>query len=243
MKRKALLVCFSILNLNQPCAALEKEVTLIDPLGHATNLAIDSSDKFFDVIENLEKYYAYSVSEESDGLTTGQSVELKMEVTNRTVMIRAQQIGRDYFRKVTSEEKKDIEYIITHMAYDDLKALWDIRTKMKQAGERIDHLHPLKFLETICTSEKTIAGVKGIYDRILLGQWVWEEFVDGCCNTLKEEHAKNNILPYLSDFAKKIKVDLKYLSPLAEKGKWSDFVKTIVQKVPRTMDADRYRDM
>lgn len=214
--------------------AFEKEITLIDQAGHPICLSIDSSDRFIDVIDDLQRYYAQ---------TDAGASPFNMMVTTGDVVISPQQAGRDYYRKVTAEEKEDITYLITHMANDELWTLKNNRSKMEKIGDRIVHLHPFKFLETICTSDRLIAGAKGIYDRILLGSWVWKEFVDGCVRTLREEHANKNVLPYVGEFAKKIKVDVKFLMPLAQNQKWKEFVTTVVEKVQRTTDADRYRDM
>lgn len=158
-------------------------------------------------------------------------------IANDKLLVKQQSVGRNYHAKVTAQEKKDIEFLVVHMAWDNPKKLWDYENEMNKAGERIMHLHPLKFLEAICTNEKLCAGLKAIRERNIL---VWPNFSKGSVKTLREEHKYNNVIPHIEEFANTIGVNVKFLIPLAKKEHWEDFVKSVADHVQRTNDPNRY---
>lgn len=210
---------------------MSKEIIYIDPTGEAYSLPISSSDQFEDVIEDLT-LYAQS--------THGSSlpIALNVMVTEKEVVVKNHKPDRDYHVPVTPQEKKELEFLVTKMAWEkNPKRLWDLESEMNKAGDRIMHLHPLKFLEAICTDDKLCAGLKAIRTRTIL---VWPRFLKGSVTTLKEEHKYNNVLPFIEEFAETIGVDVKYLMPHAKKENWDEFVKVVADKVERTGDTKRY---
>jgi len=210
---------------------MSKDVYLIDCLGESYPLAINSTDNFCDVIDDLAIYM------KSDNRSTS-PVSMNVLVSDTEVIINSQKSKRNYHTKVTSKEKKDIQFLITKMAWEkNPKKLWDLENEMNRAGERIINLHPFKFLETICTDEKLCVGLKAIRSRNIL---IWPRFVKGSVTSLKEEHAYNNVLPYVQEFAKIIGVDVNLLMPLAKNQKWEEFVKTVADKVERANNPNRY---
>lgn len=144
---------------------------------------------------------------------------------------------RDYTSSASKQDKKDIYYIVTTLANDSLISIASSRSSLKKAGERIDYLHPLRFLMVIFTHEELKAGAHAIRDR---GGLTWDGFTDGIIGSLKEESAKNNVLQFAPDFAKKVKIDPALILPSLEKGKWSDFVNILIDKIPRAIDPNRY---
>ena len=214
-----------------PYVVISKNVILIDQAGESYPLAINSSDSFGEVIENLS---SYARADEDISIP----VSLNFLVTNQEVIVNSQKSKRNYHTKVTSKEKKDIEFLITKMAWEkNPKKLWDLEKEMNQAGERIINLHPFKFLEAICTDERLCAGLKAIRSRNIL---IWPRFVKGSVTSLKEEQSYNNVLPYVPEFAKTIGVDVNLLMPLAKAQKWEELVKTVADKVERANNPNRY---
>lgn len=159
-------------------------------------------------------------------------------VFSRDDVVKSEQAWRDYHVKATAKDKKELEFLITKMAWEkNPKKLWDIADEMNAAGDRIMHLHPLKFLETICTDEKLCTGLKAIRERTIL---VWPSFAKGSVTTLKEEHALDNVIQYIEEFAEVIDVDVNLLMPLAKKEKWDAFVKCVADNVKRPNTPNRY---
>lgn len=213
-----------------PSIVAGREVMLIDPTGASIPLSINPNHHFEEVVDDLASYVR-SVESSSE------PVILKLLVTDKALIVKSQGNKRDYHLQVNSKEKKDIDFIITTMAWESVKKLWDLESDLNKAGDRILHLHPLKFLEAICTDEKLCVGLKAIRQRNIL---VWPRFIKGNIKTLEEEQKTNNVVPFVEEFSKTIGVDSKYLLPLANKGKWKEFVETVVDKVPRANNPNRY---
>lgn len=129
---------------------------------------------------------------------------------------------RIYDEPVTKEEKKDISFIITYLADKSLISLLRHKSSLEDAGSRIDHVHPLRFLMCVFTDEELKDGIKSIYKR---GGWVWSDFIGGLKNSLKDEFQRNNLRDdQISHFAATISMDNKEMVNLAHKNKWTDFV-------------------
>lgn len=231
MKYMHVLLGTFYLTLLSPSLLISKEVVFIDATGEPSYLSINSSDQFDEVIDDIAQYVQ---TIEAKNLP----IALNMLVTDKQLVVNSQKAGRDYYAKLTSKEKKDLEYIITTIAWEkNPKKLWDYENDLNKAKERIFHLHPFKFLEGICTDEKLCAGLKAIRERTIL---IWPQFVKGCISTLKIEHKLNNVHPHLEEFAKVIDVDSKYLWPSAKKENWEEMVKIVADKVKRGNDLNRY---
>jgi len=214
-----------------PSLVISKNIVLLNQTGENYPLTIDANDKFGDVIENLAIY----AQSESEG---DLPVSFNFLVTDQEVIVNSHKSKRNYHTKVTSKEMKDVEFLVTKMAWEkNPKKLWDLEKEMNQAGNRIINLHPFKFLEAICTDEKLCAGLKAIRSRNIL---IWPRFVKGFVSSFKEEHAYNNVLPYVQEFAQTIGVDVNLLMPLAKNQKWEEFVKTVADKVERANNPNRY---
>ncbi len=207
-----------------------KCVTLVDEMGQRYPLTIN------------EKQLEGAIEEISLYTNTDQDATLPISfnflVTDQEIIVHPQKSHRNYHAKVTPREKKDIDFLVTKMAWEkNPKKLWDLEKEMNQAGERIINLHPFKFLEVICTDEKLCAGLKAIRSRNIL---IWPRFVKGSVTSLKEEQTYNNVLPYVQNFAETIGVDIHLLLPLAKNQKWEELVKTVADKVVRPNTPNRY---
>lgn len=231
MKSIYLLYGAIVLNASFASMLFGKEILLMDHAGEPAHLSVNSSDQFEHVIEDVSLYYKSADTGSHSPLC------LNLTITDDQMVVKQQNSGRNYHAKVTAHEKKDIEFLVTRMAWDNPKKLWDYEDDMNKAGDRIMHLHPLKFLETICIHEKLCAGLKAIRERNIL---VWPNFSKGSVKTLKEEHKLNNVIPHIEEFASTIGVNVKLLMPLAKKERWDDFVKSVADHVQRSNDPNRY---
>lgn len=232
-----------------PQTVLSKTLTLINSAGERACLEVGASDQFLDVLDSIKGYYETcdsgleaSQNNKSEDLAAEgiplDSSRYHFEISHAGITVRSKQAAwRDYAVPVARQEKKEMTYIITTLANDSLLSIGTSRSSLKKAGDKIDHLHPLRFLMTIFTDEKLKAGVHAIRDR---GGWTWEGFIDGITGSLKAEGGRNNLLPYVSDFAEKVKIDPSLILPSLEKGKWSDFVNLLIDKIPREIDPNRY---
>ncbi len=138
---------------------------------------------------------------------------------------------RRYDLPITKEEKKDISYIITYLADKSLLSLLRHKSSLEAAGDRINHVHPLRFLMCVFTDEELTEGIKGIYKR---GGWVWSDFSAGLKESLKEESQRNNLRDeQVIDFAKTIDVESGTIFPAIHNRKWSDFIVYLIKNVQK----------
>ena len=145
---------------------------------------------------------------------------------------------RSYHNALSSAERADIKYIINTLANKSLIQLGLMKGSIDSAGDRIDHIHPLRFMEGIFTDEVCNVGIRNIKKR---GGWVWSDFMSNTVSNFEEEMNHDNFHPdHVRDFAKKIKLDANLLLPLVEERKWSQFVETLIDKIEREGDFDRY---
>lgn len=230
-------------------ALMSETITLVNSIGEKIHLEIGDAEPFLEVVDRIQTCYA-EIDEEAlkpkdEGIQQFanqrpllNNSRFNFEISSAGVTVRAKKTAwRDYSISVAKEDKKDIHFIITTLARDSLIRIGTSRSSLKRAGERIDHLHPFRFLMAIFTDEELKAGAHAIRDR---GGWTWEGFTDGIIGSLKEEAARDNVLQFASDFAKKVKIDSSLITPLLEKGKWEDFVNVLIDKIPRDINPNRY---
>lgn len=145
---------------------------------------------------------------------------------------------RDFSIAVTEDDKSEIRYILKTLAQKSLTALWGARKKLESSGKKIDHIHPLKFLECIFTDEELKVYIYNIKKR---GTWVWGEFIKGIKQSLEEEQKLGNLRQeFFSSFAVKVKIDLSLVASLITSEEWEDFMKSLIDNIPREGNPGRY---
>lgn len=199
---------------------VSEEVIVRSPGGEYFSVEVDTARSFQEVAQQI-----------------GQTFSSEGYVFDCGAYYRGPKTGREYWREVTSEEKKELRYIITTLAKSGWLDLLSKKDSMERAGDKIDHLHPLRFLMAIFTDEEMKDCVHAIRDRTL----VWSEFIDPTCKTLEEEANHDNVKKeFVKDFAKRVKVDANLLIPMAQARQWNEIVDTLLKKLPRQGNPDRY---
>lgn len=144
---------------------------------------------------------------------------------------------RDYYASTSSQEREDIAYIVRTLANTSLVKIMSHQSSLESAGDRVEHLHPLKFLMVIFTDEELKVCMHNLQGR----SWVWKDFLEGVTTSLNDEAAAGNLREeYIKDFAKKIKVDIKLINPSLKKRNWEKFVDLLIEHSPRDGDPTRY---
>lgn len=145
--------------------------------------------------------------------------------------------ARNYYAPITQQEKDDLAYIINTLAKSSLLSIASSKSSLKKAGDRIDHLHPLKFLMGIFTDEELKANISAIKNR----GWVWDKFYDGIEGSLFEESKKNNIkAEFVMDFSRTIGINAQLILPSIKQKKWKEFVNILIDTIPRKGNPERY---
>lgn len=145
---------------------------------------------------------------------------------------------RNYFAEVTNEEKADIRYIVTTIANKSLISIALIKNEIEEAGDRIDHLHPLRFLMTVFSDEELKAGVRNIRGR----GWLWNHFTGGIKESLSTEANIDNLkeIEHVAHFAQTLNLDPNIILPAIRQQRWDDFIDLLITHIPRSGDHDRY---
>lgn len=144
---------------------------------------------------------------------------------------------RDYSEEVTEQEKEYIVYIVTTLGNKALTKIYKEKDNLKKAGDKIDHLHPLRFLRTVFTDEELKAAIANIKES----RWVWGEFKKGLFNSLKEETRNKNMgSEYIDDFARAIDIDPSLILPSINQSDWDALVSVLIKNVPREGNPTRY---
>ena len=149
----------------------------------------------------------------------------------------AQKSLRNYARGYTSQEAKDIHFVVTNLGRGKANALSHF-SSLNKAGDRIDNVHPLRFLECIFTNEECKAGIANIQKS---GGFVAKKFNSGLFNTLTEEANAGNIpRSYVAGLASALSLDVKVLLPFFKNNNWQGLVNTLIAKVPRDSRANMF---
>lgn len=212
-----------------------KELALLNAEGDLLDIYIDSKGQFEEVVESIGEYYQCldrMADQQSDLIFT-------LVVTNDRVTVRKREVVRNYYAPVTKEEKKDIHYIVTSLAYDSLISIGASKSSLKKAGDRIEQLHPFKFLSTIFTDAELKTGIHAIRNRT--APWVWDEFIGGFVRGFKEETSKKNMKDeFIQDFSSLVGIDPASIMPSIQGGKWKELVQILLAQFPPENGPNRY---
>lgn len=144
---------------------------------------------------------------------------------------------RSYQNEVKPHEKDDIHFIVTSLADKSLITIAFMKGDLEAAGDRIDHLHPLRFLMTVFTDERLKVGIRNIRGR----GWVWNHFVGGLKECLATETSIGNMKPdYISDFARAVQIDFNRIYPSVLAQNWDNLIEILIHEIPRKGHHDRY---
>lgn len=143
---------------------------------------------------------------------------------------------RVYSEQVSAEDKKDIRFVVTTLANKSLLKLAKYRPQLEDAGERLEHVHPLRFFQCIFSDDELIVGIRNIRKR----GWVWDEFRDNSIKRLQQECERSNLYQFVNDFAQNIGINSALILPALQNKQWDNFINILIKEVPRKGDADRY---
>lgn len=236
LQKKTLNAAVALLYLI-PSLAMTTEIVIENEAGESFVLHVGAGDTFEEVCRSIDKIALNSTFDRASS-----SKDLNMFIPSASGPITVQiargvrPAPRSYEAGITQAQVADIAYILRTLANSSLAKIKTAESSLKKAGQRIDDIHPLHFLGCIFTNEELKVCARNIKGR----SWVWKGFVNGSIDTLTEENAKNNVAPYLNDFADRVKVDVNLLIPLQAAGKWEKFVIALIDAVPREGNTDRY---
>lgn len=227
---KICLGLFSLFSLH----AHAQQMIVQSPAGESYLFHIDSEEPFGKVVESI-----HSCISLEDSANSAYIMELLSAHEPMIIRMSNKPISgpRNFAAGYSQKEADDIAYIVKTLSNSSLPKIKTSESSLNKAGDRIDHVHPLQFLLCVFNNEEVKVAVRNLVGR----SWVWKEFLSGLTETLAEENGKNNIQPFLNEFAAMLKVDVNILLPLQKSGKWDRFVTLLIDSVPRDGNSDRYR--
>jgi hypothetical protein len=240
------------------CASVCADDEVIVSIAPGENYVIElkPEDSFLSVIESIsmhldaaqalhaqEDLYALTFDYNEGDLNLNNSKEFLIDVLVSAEGVSAKvkntkPAGRNYNAPLTTQEKDDIRYILKTLANTSVVNLLSYKSSLKKAGDRIDHVHPLKFLICIFTDEELKVCIRNIQGNG--NSWVWKEFQEGITKSLAKESNVDNINGFLKDFASQIKINEGLILPSAQSKRWEEFVNTLISTVPRQGGPGRY---
>lgn len=144
---------------------------------------------------------------------------------------------RDYLQPVSTDEKQDIGFIVNTLGMSSVTKIAKNKSSLKNAGNRVNHVHPLRFLMTIFLDDRMKASMQALQKRSLM----WDEFISGLKKSLIEESARDNMkVEFVQDFAITLKLSFEQVYPYIQQERWEQLVKALIQLIPRNEDANRY---
>ncbi len=163
---------------------------------------------------------------------TSQPFTLAMDVNGPLVMIKvAQNNGhppRDYHSPITAQEKKDLSELVRTLANEMQPALLGKKGHLESIGDRIVHLHPLKFLTIIFTDNELKVCMKNMDGKA----FVWKKFQGETVESLAKEHKAGNLKhEMVNDFATKVGLSGGEIIPFISGQKWEQLISYLIGKV------------
>ena len=233
---------FSLYTLFAVCAIAPLTSEWIEvrtPSGKCCSFEIESEQPFNEVMDQIQSYLVQE--EQSNEESTEKLILRPMCVMDfmSGKMAGVQENGsrRDYLEVVTGDERSDIRYIVTNLATNSWTKLLRNKSSLERAGDRIEHIHPLRFLGCIFSDEELKAGLCSIRER----KQVWKEFSSSLFATLDEESRYKNLkIEYIQDFAQALHVDIDAILPSIENRQWSSLITTLLRLLPRQDNPNRY---
>jgi hypothetical protein len=144
---------------------------------------------------------------------------------------------RDYYVPLTPENQKDIGYIVNTLGMASLGKIGKAKSSLKKAGDRIDHIHPLRFLMRIFTDEEMKVSIHAMQSR----GWVWDEFYGGLKKSLEEESFRGNMrVEMIADFSIQVGLPFDMIYPVTAERHWKQLIDLLVQNIPRSTQKNRY---
>lgn len=193
-------------------------------------IVIEPEDSFQSVIDRLRLGGGNISAARIDIVVSGQQI-----LAQATPALSDEQ--RDYYAPLSGKEKDDISYILRTLANHSLAKIAGQKSSLKKAGDRIDHIHPFRFLQFVFTDEELKICIRNLRGR----SFVWKDFIEGITDSLAKESALDNLTyEHLQDLTNQVKLDINVLLPHVQSKRWYELVNTMIEQVPRAGGPNRY---
>lgn len=195
---------------------------------------IDATESFSDVIARLQMMDANPINDSNEyfiDFMVANNVKPKASHKANNNIVRV------YEQQLTEQNREDISYIVTTLGNGSLTSIATSKSSLKRAGERVEKVHPLQFLQYVFTDEKLKAAMHNLKGRTL---WIWSEFFNGLKGSLEEETRKQNLNQYVDEFSTTIGLKISVIQPSFDKKDWKELMDILLTNIPRSGNPGRY---
>jgi hypothetical protein len=134
---------------------------------------------------------------------------------------------------LAENESKIIYQIIDALGNWGLPKLYKKEEEMAELGNKVQHIHPFKFLETVLTTPQLKQSMLLVED----GLWnlKWRGFFDGSAHSqgfadkCEREFARDNFAPYILGFCQAVKANPEQVRFFIEKKEWEKLVRFLIK--------------
>lgn len=133
---------------------------------------------------------------------------------------------------MTTEEEKMICQIIDTVGNSGLATLFLKQGELRDLGNKVQHVHPFKFLEVVFTRPDLKKCMNDVerhpatkWDGFMHGSGGTAGFIQKC----DRENARNNLLPHVLGFCQAVKAHPDQVRDLVEKKQWEKLVRYLIK--------------
>lgn len=213
-----------------------KEVVIIPSSGESFVINIEPNESFFEVFEHIQNCLLDN-SQPQENEDNEIALSYKIGIPGIFAERAGPATPRNYGAPVSSTEKEYIRFIIRSLAKHNWAQLAKEESSLKRKGDKIDHIHPFRFLQCVFTDEELKVGLYAIWKK---GGRIWNEYYDGLKKSLNEESDLFNLVQFTPDFANNVGINVHLILPYIQTRQWSTLIEELLNNIPRTGDPDRY---
>lgn len=205
-----------------------QEVTVISDKGDSFCMNVNSHLSLQHILDEASTYLA----------DAGDNYNLYIADVRRESHVKSATIRRDYNAVPTQQQVNDITYIAKTLGSAPLKSLYKNEGNLKKAGDRIDSVHPLRFLEVLFSTEELKASAHAVRQRTF---FVWGNFFDGLKASLNEEYINGNLTDQqVADFSSRVGINPNSILGPIHNREWQHFYDILLREIPRKGNPGKY---
>jgi len=125
----------------------------------------------------------------------------------------------------TEEDRAKIYEIVSTIANNPKLSLLFSQSHLRQLGQEINHVHPLKFLATVFSNSELKSSMYYVFDD----GFKRSGFMDGLGPSLDRESQKGKLAMYLKDFAAEVSVSPESLQEYFKSRDWDNMVRFLIR--------------
>ncbi|GAB4189476.1 MAG: hypothetical protein Tsb0015_10190 [Simkaniaceae bacterium] len=133
----------------------------------------------------------------------------------------AESVEPFYKLAISETDKINVSKLIKKLADRNvIELLWH-KKEMTRLGDKIEHLHPLRFIGYIYSRPDLIKCMKTISQN----SFKWHAFVDGFAGGMDKEAKRNNLIAYLPGFCRETGAEENAIRNFISKHQWEELLR------------------